>query len=123
MITLKRLHLASPFSAAELRAKLDAAIGRSELHMLDPSWSGDIDTPFVGELQAHSFKAPRRGRSGQTMIDGLIRENVLDVEVGMPVWSLIPMLFIPIAIVMFFTIRYDLAQIEATLRELANTPR
>jgi hypothetical protein len=123
MITLKRLHLVSPLSAGELRAKLEAAIGRSELYALDSSWSGDIDTPFAGKVEGQSFKARRRGPGGQTMIEGSIYQNVLDVEIGMPVVSIVPMLFIPIAIVFFFVVRYDMAQIEATFRELANAPR
>lgn len=123
MIILRRLHLASPLSTAELHARLDAAIGRSESSVLDPSWSGDIDTPLVGKLKAFSFKAQRRPRSGYTIIDGLIRDNVLDVEIGLSKWSAIAILFPPAAIAMFFAVRYDLRKIEETLREIANATR
>ena len=128
MIVFRRLHLESSLSPEELRARLDAAIGLSEAHFLDPKWSGNIDTPFIGKMDGMSFKAMRRARNRFAHAHGSIHGSAVDAEIGVPrffvgVLVLTTIVFFPIAILNFFLARNDIRQLEARLREVVSATR
>jgi hypothetical protein len=128
MIIFRRLHLESPLSPEELRARLDAAIGLSGLHVFDPKWPGDIDTPFIGKMDGMSFKGMRRSRYRYAQLRGSIQGSAVDAEIGVPELYVVGLvltiiIFFPIAIVNFFSARNDIRQLEARLREVVSATR
>jgi hypothetical protein len=136
MITLRRLHIESTSSPEELRTRVEASIGRTLLAMFDTTWSGDIQTPFVGKITGATFTARRRARNQYARVHGTIEGNTIDAEIGLPSHALITfplglafglVIFWPFAIlitvVTAFLIRYDVNEIEKLLRDIAAVGR
>jgi hypothetical protein len=123
MIALSRIHIESPLSAEELRARIERSMGHT-LGLSEPMWAVD-NTPFIGEMNGLRFHAQRRSRSRYLSVDGALDESAIHATIGMPGWRMVvaiaSIIAFPIAIYLWVTIAIDWIMIENKLRQLAGS--
>lgn len=131
MITLRRIYIETPLSTDELRARLDAAIGRTVMNIYDPGWLEEKKTPLAGKVDGMLFDARLRRQHQYVSVSGSIHGSTISAAAGITPLALAgavlsiafftfmawPVGILAAAIALFWG-RRELARVEQALRDV-----